>query len=81
MKLRNYITRWQEFHEWSTSNKPEILDEVEALGDELRKSIAAYRGSEDPETRHTMMEAIKSQYGKIVEWHTQEIISKLEGQA
>lgn len=80
MKLRNYITRWQEFHEWSTANRPEIVDDVEQLGDELRESISEYRSCTDPEQRQMTMETIKSYYGRIVEWHTQEIISKLEGQ-
>lgn len=81
MKLRNYITRWQEFHEWSESNRPEILDEVEQLGDRLRTTIAAYKRCSDPAERQEMLEAIKNQYTRVVEWHTQEIISKLESQA
>lgn len=79
MKLRNYITRWQEFRDWSESNRPEIVGDVENLGQELRVSIEAYRKAGCPEERQTTMESIKTCYEQVVEWHMSEILSKLDG--
>ena len=56
MKLRNYITRWQEFREWSECNRPEIVSDVENLGNELRHSIEAYRQATGPEDRQDTMD-------------------------
>ena len=81
MKLRNYITRWQEFQEWSVDNRPEIVEEVEDLGDELRHSIQAYRQAAGPEERQTTMDAIKTHYDRVVDWHMREIIAKLDSKA
>jgi len=79
MKLRNYITRWQEFRDWSEDNRPEIVNEVEDLGKELRTSIEAYRKAAGPEERQQKMDSIKGYYDQVVEWHMQEIIDKLDG--
>jgi len=79
MKLRNYITRWQEFRDWSLSNRPEIVGEVENLGQELRHSIEAYRRAAGPQERQVTMESIKIAYDRVVEWHMREIIEKLDG--
>lgn len=81
MKLRNYITRWQEFREWSVTNRPEIMEDVEALGNELRHSIEAYRQAAGPTERQDKMESIKTYYDRVVEWHMQEIIAKLDAKA
>lgn len=81
MKLRNYITRWQEFREWSVHNRPEIVGEVEALGEQLRRSIEAYRQASDPAERQTKLDSIKTYYDRVVEWHMQEILAKLDGNA
>ena len=78
MKLRNYITRWQEFRDWSETNRPEIVSDVESLGDELRLSIEAYRQASGPEERQDTMDAIKAYYDQVVEWHMREIIAKLD---
>ena len=79
MKLRNYITRWQEFRDWSLSNRPEIVGEVETLGQELRHSIDAYRRAAGPQERQVTMESIKASYDRVVEWHMREILEKLDG--
>ena len=81
MKLRNYITRWQEFREWSVHNRPEIVGDVESLGQELRHSIEAYRSAIGPEERQVTMESIKAYYDQVVEWHMREIIAKLDSKA
>ena len=78
MKLRNYITRWQEFREWSATNRPEIVSDVESLGNELRHSIEAYRQATGPEERQDSMDSIKAYYDEVVEWHMREIIAKLD---
>jgi hypothetical protein len=78
MKLRNYITRWQEFREWSETNRPEIVSDVESLGNELRHSIEAYRQASGPEERQDTMDSIKAYYDEVVEWHMREIIAKLD---
>jgi len=78
MKLRNYITRWQEFREWSATNRPEIVSDVESLGNELRHSIEAYRQASGPEERQDTMDSIKAYYDEVVEWHMREIIAKLD---
>lgn len=78
MKLDNYLSRWQEFHNWSVDNRPEIVDSVETLGDELRSSIADYRQATDPDQRQARMELIKQHYDRVVQWHMQEILAKLE---
>jgi hypothetical protein len=79
MKLRNYITRWQEFRDWSLSNRPEIVGEVETLGQELRHSIDEYRRAAGPQERQVTMESIKTAYDRVVEWHMREILEKLDG--
>lgn len=80
MKIDNYLSRWQEFHQWSVDNRPEILDSVEVLGNELRDSISEYRQATDPDTRQTGMELIKQHYDQVVQWHMREILSKLDGE-
>ena len=78
MKLRNYITRYQEFREWSETNRPEIVSDVENLGNELRHSIEAYRQATGPEDLQDTMDSIKAYYDEVVEWHMREIIAKLD---
>lgn len=78
MKIDNYISRWQEFHQWSVNNRPEIVDSVESLGDKLRDSINEYREATDPDVRQERLETIKQHYDKVVQWHMEEILSKLD---
>jgi len=78
MKLDNYLTRWQEFRDWSASNRPEIVTGVDTLGDELRDSIHQYREATDPDTRHLRMDLIKQHYDRVVQWHMEAILSKLD---
>ena len=80
MKIDNYLSRWQEFHVWSQTNRPEIVDSVQLLGKELRSSIRAYRQASDPDERHRRMVLIKQHYERVVQWHMQEIVSKLDGE-
>ena len=80
MKLDNYVTRWQEFRDWSVSNRPELVTGVDTLGDELRDSIHQYREATDPDTRHLRMEHIKQHYDRVVQWHMEAILSKLDGE-
>ena len=80
MKIDNYISRWQEFHQWSVSNRPDIVTSVEDLGDELRESISEYRQATDPDRRQDRMELIKQHYDRVVQWHMREILSKLDGE-
>jgi DNA-binding ferritin-like protein len=78
MKLDNYLSRWQEFRDWSATNRPDIVDGVETLGDELRDSIHEYREATDPATRNLRLEVIKQHYDRVVQWHMEAILSKLE---
>jgi hypothetical protein len=80
MKIDNYLSRWQEFHDWSVANRPEILDSVETLGLELRASINEYREAADPDDRQAQLDAIKQHYDRVVQWHMKEILSKLSGE-
>lgn len=80
MKIDNYLSRWQEFKEWSSTNRPEILASVESLGTELRDSIVEYRQATDLAQRHDRMELIKQHYDRVVQWHMREILSKLDGE-
>ena len=80
MKIDNYLTRWQEFHDWSASNRPEILSSVETLGNELRGAISQYREATDPNQRQVRMDLIKQHYDRVVQWHMEEILSKLDGE-
>ena len=80
MKIDNYLSRWQEFNEWSVSNRPDILESVETLGSKLRDSISQYRQATDPDQRHQRMELIKQHYDRVVQWHMHEILSKLDGE-
>jgi hypothetical protein len=78
MKLDNYLSRWQEFRDWSATNRPDIVAGVETLGDELRDSILEYREATDPATRNLRLEVIKQHYDRVVQWHMEAILSKLE---
>lgn len=80
MKIDNYLSRWQEFHQWSVSNRPEIVDSVESLGQKLRDSIAEYRQATDPDQRQARMDLIKEHYDRVVQWHMQEILQKLDSE-
>ena len=80
MKIDNYLSRWQEFHQWSVSNRPEIVDSVESLGQKLRDSIAEYRQATDPDDRQARMDLIKEHYDRVVQWHMQEILEKLDSE-
>ena len=80
MKIDNYLTRWQEFHDWSAANRPEILASVESLGKELRNSIAQYREASNPDDRQEQLDAIKQHYDRVVQWHMKEILSKISGE-
>jgi len=80
MKIDNYLSRWQEFHDWSVANRPEILESVESLGVQLRDSINEYRRASDPEERQLQMDVIKQHYDRVVQWHMKEILSKLSGE-
>ena len=80
MKIDNYISRWQEFHQWSVHNRPEIVSSVETLGNELRDSIHEYRQATDPGQRQHRMELIKQHYDRVVQWHMEEILTKLDGE-
>lgn len=80
MKIDNYLSRWEEFHQWSESNRPEILDSVEDLGQELRESISDYREATDPDQRQARMDMIKQHYDRVVQWHMQEILEKLDSE-
>lgn len=80
MKIDNYLSRWQEFHQWSVSNRPEIVDSVESLGQKLRDSISEYRQATDPDQRQARMDLIKEHYDRVVQWHMQEILQKLDSE-
>ena len=80
MKIDNYLSRWQEFHEWSRTNRPEIVQSVENLGSDLRGAISRYRQETDPEERQLRMDLIKQHYDRVVQWHMEEILSKLDGE-
>ena len=80
MKIDNYLSRWQEFKDWSLSNRPEIVGSVETLGNELRHSIHQYRQATEPDLRHERMDLIKQHYDRVVQWHMREILSKLDGE-
>jgi len=80
MKLDNYLSRWQEFRDWSATNRPEIIERVESLGNELRDSIHEYKQATDPATRNLRMESIKEHYDRVVQWHMESILSKLDGE-
>lgn len=80
MKIDNYLSRWQEFHDWSVTNRPEILSSVESLGQELRDSIAQYREASTPDDRQEQLDAIKQHYDRVVQWHMKEILSKISGE-
>ena len=80
MKIDNYLSRWQEFHDWSANNRPEIMDSVQNLGKSLRSSIKAYRQASDPGERQHRMDLIKQDYEQVVQWHMREILGKLEGE-
>ena len=80
MKIDNYLSRWQEFREWSVSNRPEILDSVETLGTNLRDSIREYRQATEPGERQHRMDLIKQHYDQVVQWHMKEILGKLDGE-
>ena len=79
MKIDNYLSRWQEFYDWAVSNRPEIVDSVESLGQELRDSINEYRAASDPDDRQEQLDAIKAHYDRVVQWHMKEILSKISG--
>jgi hypothetical protein len=81
MKIDNYLSRWQEFHDWSVTNRPEILESVESLGQKLRDSINEYREASDPDERQLQLDAIKQHYDRVVQWHMKEILSKLSGES
>lgn len=81
MKIDNYLSRWQEFHQWSLSNRPEIVESVESLGQLLRDSIADYRQATDPVQRQSRMDLIKEHYDRVVQWHMQEILEKLDSES
>lgn len=80
MKIDNYLSRWQEFYDWADANRPEILNSVRALGDQLRTSVSLYRDATDPNQRQQRMDVIKQHYDRVVQWHMQEILSKLDGE-
>ncbi len=80
MKIDNYLSRWEEFYQWSVANRPEIVGEVENLGSQLRSCIRKYRETTDPVQRHEQMEHIKAAHDRVVQWHMREILSKLEGE-
>ncbi len=80
MKIDNYLSRWQEFHQWSVSNRPDIVTGVETLGHDLRHSISEYRQATDPDQRQARMDIIKQHYDRVVQWHMEEILSKLDGE-
>lgn len=79
MKIDNYLSRWEEFRHWSEANRPEILANVVSLGDDLKDCIKAYRQATDPDERNERLALIKQHYDRIVQWHMQEILSKLDG--
>lgn len=80
MKIDNYLSRWQEFHQWSVDNRPEIVGSVEVLGRHLRNSIAEFRQATDPDERQSCMELIRQHYDRVVQWHMKEILAKLDGE-
>ena len=51
---------------------------IDTLGDDLRTSIHQYREATDPDTRHLRMEHIKQHYDRVVQWHMEAILSKLD---
>ncbi len=80
MKIDNYLSRWHEFREWSATNRPDIVPAVENLGCELRGAITQYRQATDPNQRQIRMDLIKQHYDRVVQWHMEEILSKLDGE-
>lgn len=77
MKIDNYYSRWQEFHEWAKCNRPDILPSVETLGQTMLSLIQEYRSAKEPLQRQERLDLIKGHYDRVVQWHMQEILSKL----
>lgn len=79
MKIDNYYSRWQEFYDWAKTNRPAILPSVESLGQAMLASIQEYRSAKEPLQRQEHLDSIKSHYDRVVQWHMEEILSKLSG--
>lgn len=77
MKIDNYYSRWQEFHDWAKANNPGIVPSVESLGQAMLSSIHEYRSAKEPMQRQENMDLIKGHYDRVVQWHMKEILSKL----